>query len=172
MHTLYSEVRIEPLYSVERSQRLYPEPPTMVTSTFVGVRATYGVPLISAELEVAQSTRSDSFPLVDTTTTTTTQRAMLGIRSFPIQSNYFGVFLRAGARAQQQKIDITQSGTTTTDDRGLRFDPYAGTGVTIAFSNIFALNAGVTLVYNERNPASEQYDTQYNFSFTFRTGNR
>lgn len=163
-------LRIAPVYGIERTQRQFPEPPKYVTKTFLGMRAVYGVPLISMEFEVGQSISKDDFPANDMSVTYTTQRAMLGIRSYPIRSKYIGVFFRAGGRAQKETRDITEAGVKTKEENPVNFDPYAGTGITLAFANNFALNAGATLVYNRDASASEQYDTQYTFSFTIKAG--
>lgn len=163
---------IEPIYGIERSQRMYPEPPTYKTKTFVGLRATYGVSLLSGELEVSQSNSQDEFPDTDEKVKYSTQRAMLGIRSYPIRSKYVGLFFRAGARAQKETREIDKAGVVTKEEDPINFDPYAGTGLTLAFANNFALSAGATLMYNRNAQASEQYDTQYTFSFTIRAGNK
>lgn len=160
----------EPLYGVERTQRALPEPAKMVTRTFLGARGSYGVPLLSGELEVAQSLDNESFN--DTDVSYTTQRAMLGIRSYPIRSQYFGAYFRAGVRAQKTKTESTTAGVTETDESEIEYDPYAGAGLTLAFANNFALNAGATLVYNKHAIDGEQFDTQYTFGFTIRAGNR
>ena len=163
-------LKIEPVYGIERTQRQFPEPPKYVTKTFLGMRAVYGVPLISMEFEVGQSLQKDNFPDDDLAVTYTTQRAMLGIRSYPIRSKLIGIFFRAGGRAQKETRDITKAGVETKEEGAINFDPYGGTGITLAFANNFALNAGATLVYNRDAAASEQYDTQYSFSFTIKAG--
>jgi hypothetical protein len=163
-----AELKIEPVYGVERTQRQYPEPPKYVTRTVLGMRALYGVPLISAELEVNQSTFTDSFPDSNEEVTYTNQRAMLGIRSYPIRSKVVGIFFRAGARAKQQTRDIKSGGSTTTEKDEIQYDPYAGTGITLVLTNLFALNAGATLAYNKDADPDDQYDVQYTFSFTIK----
>lgn len=163
-------LRIEPVYGIERTQRQFPEPPKYVTKTFLGMRAIYGVPLISAEFEVGQSIQKDDFPAENLEVTYTTQRALLGIRSYPIRSKMLGIFFRAGARAQKETRDIVENGVESQEEGAINFDPYAGTGLTIVLGNNFALNAGATLVYNRDADASEQYDTQYSFSFTIKAG--
>jgi hypothetical protein len=161
---------IEPLYGIERSQRLFPAPAKTITKTFLGVRGVYGTKLISGELEVSQASNNEEFSATDTKVEYTTQRAMLGVRTYPFTSQYLGLFFRAGARAQMIKRKVTTPTETSNEDSPLTFDPYAGAGVTLAFSNNFALSAGATLVYNRDAPSSEQYDTQYNLSFTIRAG--
>lgn len=162
----------EPLYGVERTQRMYPKPPSYTTKTFLGARGIYGTALLSGELEVSQSNSEDEFPDTAEKVKYQTQRAMLGIRSYPIKSQYVGLFFRAGGRAQIEKREITKAGVTTKEEDPISLDPYAGTGLTIGIANNFALSAGATLMYNRNAPASEQYDTQYTFSFTIKAGNR
>jgi len=170
-YPLYSqELKIEPVYGFERTQRQLPEPASYITRTYLGMRAVYGTSLLSGELEVGQSIYKDEAPSQNLTVDTTMQRAMLGIRTYPIRSNIVGIFFRAGGRAQKETREITENGTKTTTESPLNLDPYAGTGITIALANAFALNAGATLIYNRNASASEQYDTQYTFSFTIRTG--
>jgi hypothetical protein len=161
---------IEPLYGIERSQRLFPAPAKTITKTFLGIRGIYGTKLLSGELEVSQATNNEEFSATDTEVEYTTQRAMLGVRSYPFTSQYLGLYFRAGARAQMIKRKVTTAGVSSDEDSPLTFDPYAGTGLTLAFSSNFALSAGATLVYNRDAPSSEQYDTQYNLSFTIRAG--
>lgn len=163
-------LKVSPVYGIERTQRQFPKPPKYVTKTFLGMRAVYGVPLISAEFEVGQSISKDDFPADDMHVTYTTQRALLGIRTYPIASKYIGVFFRAGGRAQKETRDTTEAGVKTKVEGPINFDPYAGTGFTLAFADNFALNAGATLAYNRNAAASEQYDTQYSFSFTIKAG--
>ena len=61
---------------------------------------------------------------------------------------------------------MTTGGVTETKDNPLRVDPYAGTGLQLAFSSNFALNAGVTLIRNGEN----KYDSQYTLGLTARFG--
>ena len=173
LNSFASGVSIEPMYGTERSARVYPEPVTYKSKAFYGIRALYGIPLISAELEVSQSLSEDSFPVTGEKVKYNTQRAMLGVRTYPIASKYVGFFFRTGARAQKDVREITDSaGETTTTEDPISLDPYAGTGLTLAFADAFALSAGATLMYNRNAKASEQYDTQFTVSFTVKTGNR
>jgi hypothetical protein len=80
--------------------------------------------------------------------------------------SYLGFYLRAGGRATQGKTEVTTAGVTETIDNPLRVDPYAGTGLQLAFSSNFALNAGVTLIRNGEN----KYDSQYTLGLTARFG--
>lgn len=169
---LSQELTIEPLYSFEKSYRIEPEPAKYVTRTYLGARATYGTPILAGELELAQSTDTDTFPADNKEIDYKTYRAMLGIKSYPFRSQYVGAFFRAGIRAKKEERSIKENGVTTTEDDGIIIDPYAGTGVTIGISNIFALNAGATLVYNRNAPDGKKFDQQLNLSFTIKASNR
>jgi hypothetical protein len=165
-------VTFEPMYGSERSARLYPKPTTYKTKGFYGIRGTYGVPLLSAELELSQSLSEDSFPETGEKVKYNTQRAMLGIKTYPIASKFFGFYFRTGVRAQKDVTEVTKSAVTTKTEAPMSLDPYGGAGLTIALADSFALSAGATLMYNKNADASEQYDTQYTLSFTMKSGNR
>lgn len=169
---LSQELKIEPLYSFEKSYRIEPAPAKYVTRTYLGIRATYGVPLLSGELEVAQSTGTDNFPTTNSKVDYTTQRAMLGIKSYPFKTKYIGAFFRSGLRAKKEDREITTSGVTTNTEGEIIIDPYAGAGLTVGISSIFALNAGATLVYNRNAPEGKKFDQQLNFSFTIKASNK
>ena len=165
------KLSFEPLYGIERTQREYPKPTKYTTRTFLGLRGVYGTSALAGELEVSQARGTDDLPDTDESVDFTTQRALIGIRSYPIASQYFGVFFRAGARAQIQKRTIKGPTGSENQEDPMTFDPYAGTGLTVAIADNFALSAGATLIYNRDAPSSEKYDTQYSFSFTIRAGN-
>ncbi len=166
------ELKVEPLYSFEKNYRIEPAPAKHVTRTYLGLRATYGTSALSGEFEVAQSTNTDTFPVSNSEIDFTSQRAMLGIKSYPFKTQYIGAFLRAGIRAQKEKREITTGSVKTTEEDDILLDPYAGAGVTAAISSFFALNAGITLVYNRNAPEGNQFDQQLTFSFTIKAGNR
>lgn len=170
--TYSSEVKIEPVYSVERTQRQLPSPAKVVTNTYVGMRALYGVPLISAEFEIAQAFRTEDFPDENKKVDFNTQRAMLGFRSYPLKTKHLGFFFRGGARAKKEVRTATENGTSTKDEGDVEIDPYAGVGFTLAFGKTFALNASSTLVYNKNADSDEQYDSVNTLSFTMKTGNK
>ena len=172
LNSLSAELKIEPVYGVERTQRYYPEPARYKTQTFLGVRALYGVPEFSLELELNQSNDTEDFPDTNSKVEYQNQKALLGFRTYPIKSEYIGAYFRFGARANKQTEKITENGTTTTEEYPINIDPYAGAGLTLAFGNNFALNAGATLVYNKNAEEAEKYDTRYTFSFTIKAGNR
>lgn len=168
-----AEVKIEPVYGVERTQRLQPEPARYKTETFIGARALYGVPAFSLELEVNTSNDTENFPDQDKKITYSSQKVLLGFRSYPIKSKMLGIYFRFGARAQQLKREIEEAGVKSSEEDPINYDPYAGSGLTFILGKAFALNAGATLVYNKNaENASEQYDTRYTFSFTIKAGSK
>lgn len=171
--TYANELKIEPVYGVERTQRLYPEPARYRTTTFLGLRALYGKPIFSLEAEVNQSTSKEEFPDDNLEVEYIDRKALLGFRTYPLTSKIFGVFLRFGARAQQNERNIKENGESRSEKDPLTFDPYAGTGLTMVLGSNFSLNAGATLIYN-RNAVdeNEKYDTRYSLSFTIKAGNR
>ena len=81
-----SALSIEPLYGIERTQRHYPKPAKFTTRTFLGIRATYGTSLLSGELELSQSNSNEEFPDDNEKVEYKIQRAMVGVRSYPIKS--------------------------------------------------------------------------------------
>lgn len=174
VHTSAAELKIQPVYSLETTRREYPAPASQITKTYLGISALYGEPILSAEFELAQSTYTDSFPSSNSEVTSVTKRAMLGVRSYPLTSQYFGWFLRAGARAKQETLDIKENGDSRTEELPVYLDPYAGTGLTITLGKMAALNASATMVYNRSADVddSDRYDTQYTLSATFKIGNR
>ena len=167
-----AELKIEPVYGVERTQRHFPEPTRYKTETFMGIRGLYGVPIFSLELELNQSLGKEDFPDDNLEITYKSQKALLGFRSYPIKSSMLGIFFRFGARASKKTRDITENGVSRTEEDPLNFDPYAGTGLTFILGSNFALNAGATLVYNKNAETSEKYDTRYSFSFTIKAGSK
>lgn len=168
-----NDLKIEPVYGVERTQRLYPEPARYRTSTFLGLRALYGKPIFSFEAEINQSTSKEEFSTDDLKVEYVDKKALIGFRTYPLTSQIFGLFLRFGGRAQKNERIIEENGESRTESDALTLDPYAGTGLTVAIANNFSLNAGATLIYNKNAESeSEKYDTRYSFSFTIRAGNK
>jgi hypothetical protein len=160
-----SQLRIEPVYGIETSFVRYPEPSKYVTRGSLGLRALYGVPLLSAELEVSQAKSQENYS--QEKVEDTSDRASLGIRSHLGLSSILAAYARAGGRASQGKTTVTTPSETREIDNPLRIDPYAGAGLQLRLANNFGLNAGVTLIRNEES----QFDTQYTFGINARIGN-
>ena len=165
-------LKVEPLYGFERTYRIEPAPAKYVTRNYLGARATYGTSLLSGELEVSQSEDKDSFPDSNQSIEYTIIRALLGIKSYPIRSEYFGAYARAGGRYRKEDRTIETNGVTTEDKGEGKIDPYAGAGLTVALNNFFALDAGVTYIYNDDMPSGKEWDRQLSLSISFKLGNR
>lgn len=163
-----NKLTIEPLYGVETRLVRYPEPASYVTSAVYGARVLYGVTLLSGEAEYTATKSRKDYSSTNQKVEDSVERASLGLRStFPITS-FAGIYLRAGGRASQGKTKITTAGVEETKDNPLRVDPYAGTGLQIAFGSNFAINAGVTMIRNFEN----KYDAQYTLGLSAKFGNR
>jgi hypothetical protein len=163
-----SKFTFEPIYGVETSMVRYPEPSRYVSRATYGVRMLYGLTIFSGELELTQAKSREDYPGTDQKVEDTSDRASLGFRSTFGIGQYFGFYFRAGGRASQGKTKITTAGVEETKDNPLRLDPFAGTGIQLAFAANLGLNAGVTLVRNGEN----KYDTQYTLGLSARFGNR
>lgn len=161
-------VRFEPLYGVEHTQNRFPEPARFSTRTFFGLRVLAGVPLLSGELEATQSNGRRDYPSENQKIEDQVQRAMIGLRSTYAIASYLGFYLRAGARATQQKTTITDTLTNTVEvkEPDLYWDPYAGTGLQLALASNLALSAGATWIF----PKDSKPDVQYTFGFTVKFG--
>lgn len=163
-----ASVRIEPLFGVEHTQNQYPEPARYSTRSFFGLRALAGYTLLAAELEVTQSNARRDYPSENLKVEDQIRRAMVGLRSTYAISNYLGFFLRAGARGTDEKNTITNTTTSVVEvkEPGIKWDPYAGTGLQIALAQNFALNAGATWIFT----GASKPDVQYSFGFTVKFG--
>ena len=169
--TYGAELKIEPVYGVERTYHATPEPGRYKSEIFAGVRGVYGTPSIAAEAELNQS--NSSFTVGGVETDTTTQKFLLGMRLIPLRGKWFSLYFRTGVRAQKQTRETTESGVTTTDDDDeISYDPYAGTGFSINLVGLLSLNASATLVHNKYAEESEKYDTRYTFSASFKFGSK
>lgn len=162
-----SKFTFEPLVGVETALVRYPEPARYVTRAMYGARALYGITALSGEVEYTEAQSRKDYPSINQKVYDKSQRASLGIRSTLPLGTYLGIYARLGGRASQGKTEITTAGVTESKDSPLRVDPYAGTGLQLAFSNNFALNAGVTLIRN----GEDKYDSQYSLGLTARFGN-
>ncbi len=163
-----ASVRVEPLFGVEHTQNQFPEPARYSTRSFFGLRALAGYTLLSAELEVTQSNDRRDYPSENLKVEDQIRRAMIGLRSTYALSNYLGFFMRAGARGSDEKNTITNTSTSVVEvkEPGVKWDPYAGTGLQIAFAQNFALNASATWIFT----GASKPDVQYSFGFTVKFG--
>lgn len=169
-HTQAAELKVEPVYGFERTFRATPEPAKFKTVVFTGIRGTYGVEHIAAELELNQSISDDT--TAGTKTKYTVQNLLVGARLIPGKTDFFNVYFRLGMRAKKEERETTVSGVTTTKADDPKWDPYAGTGLTINFGSMFALNTSATLVFNQNEEGNDRFESRYTFGASFKFGNR
>ena len=162
-----SKFTFEPLYGVETRLVRYPEPSRYVTSATYGARVLYGITLLSGEAEYTVSKSRKDYSGNDQKVEDSVERLSLGLRSTLPMGQNVGFYFRAGGRASQGDTKITTAGVSETKDNPLRIDPYAGTGLQIAFGSALALNAGVTMIRNFEG----KYDAQYTLGLSARFGN-
>jgi hypothetical protein len=161
-----SKFTIEPIYGVETALVQYPEPPRYKTRATYGVRALYGVTLLSGEAEYTTSHSRDDYPALDQVVTDKVERANLGLRSTIPMGKYFGFYFRAGGSASQGETTVKTAGVEDTKKRALTINPYAGSGLQIAFASNLAINAGVTMIRN----SESEYDAQYTLGLSANFG--
>lgn len=161
-----SKFTFEPLLGMETVLVRYPEPARYVTRATYGARVLYGTTPLSGELEYTEAVSSKTYSELDQKVVDKAQRLGLGIRSTIPLGDFVGIYARLGGRATQGESKVTENDETETIKNPLRIDPYAGGGIQIAFTNILAVNAGVTLIRNGEN----KYDSQYTLGLTARFG--
>lgn len=155
---------VEPIVGYERVQKI--EPTARTTNRFYyGVRASYGIPLLSAEAEITRAEETERFYEEDLKIEETSTTLMLGVRSNFNHQGMIGAYLRAGGHARKSEIEKTQDGVKTSDDPAVRLSPYAGTGLNIRLARYFSLNAGVTVIFTGEPKGS---DKEYRTSLGFR----
>lgn len=161
-------IRFEPIYGVEHTLNRFPEPESYSTRTFFGARVLAGTTLLSAELEGTQGNARRDFPGQNLKTEDQVQRLMAGLRTTLPATSWLGTFARAGVRGSKEKFVITNTLTNTSETREspIRFDPYAGAGLQIAFGPLLAANAGATWIFNQNAAA----DVQYTLGLTLKFG--
>ncbi len=154
---------IEPVVGYERVQKLLPTAHTS-SRLFYGLRANYGPRLLSLEAEVTQAKEDETFDsgvqVKDTST-----NYMLGLRSSYNIGRALNWYLRAGGHARDTKYEKTEAGVTTTTEPATYVSPYAGTGLSLNFMNVFTLNAGVNVLFTGRPKGSDQeYQSSLGFA--------
>jgi len=154
----------QPILGYERVQKI--EPTARTTDRFYyGIRATYGVPLLSAEGELTRAEESENFPEQDLKIDETSTTLMLGVRSNFNHEGMLGAYLRAGGHARKSEIEKTEDGVKTSVDPSIRISPYAGTGLSLRLASYFRLNAGITVVFTgEPKGSDKEYRTSLGFS--------
>lgn len=172
MTSVASELTINPIIGYEKYYRFQPAPASSNTRMIYGLRAQYGVPLLSAELELTQGKSSDSTNNAGVIREydDTRNQARFGLVSTVGLSKFVGFTLRAGARARKDKTVVTESGVSTTYESGTEIDPYAGASLTLALQSYFAVSAGATLTQVDDADGEKQYEVLYSLSASIKFG--
>jgi hypothetical protein len=164
-----SALRFEPIYGVEHVETRYPAPARMVTRAVLGGRVLYGVPSLSAELELSQSRGKRSYPSQNIAAEDQITRLMMGLRSSFALAQSLSWYLRGGLRASKEKTTLEENGVKTVKEPAVGLDPYAGSGLQLSLASLVSLNAGATLIFSN-NSTGQKYDVQYTLGFSFHFG--
>ncbi len=154
------------MYGFENMYRKTPEPPKFIRSTTIGARATYGVPYLSAELEVSRGTNTEDQFSPSKKIETTRESARLGIKSEYRMAQLLSVYVRLGARAKKDIFESTVSGVTEKTESPVDVDPYFGTGLRFRIGQEFSLNAGATATEVINEDGQKEYEMQTTLSWT------
>lgn len=148
---------IEPIIGYERVQKLVPTAHTKDRLVYGG-RLTLGVPLFSIETEYTRGQDSESFTSPTLSTTDTTDKLKLGIRSsIRLDKNLFSFILRAGVQARRNIHEEDNGGGTVRTEEPIEYDPYAGAGLKVKLGQRakIAFFADFVVVFNELNDFSQ-----------------
>ncbi|MEZ4749611.1 MAG: hypothetical protein R3B54_02995 [Bdellovibrionota bacterium] len=148
---------IEPIVGYERVQKLTPTAYTKDRLVYGG-RLTLGVPLFSIETEYTRGQDSESFTSPTLTTTDTTDKLKLGVRSsIQLDRNLFSFVLRAGVQAKRNIHEEDSGSGTARTEEPIEYDPYAGAGLKVKLGQRakIALFADFVVVFNELNDFSQ-----------------
>ena len=160
-----ASAQFEPIVGYERVQKFEPTARTKERLIFGG-RGSYGVPLLSAELEVTRGNDTEDFPSRNLTIEETATNVMLGLRSRVYHGSIFRFYLRGGGHARKREIERTENGVTTEREPAVFVSPYAGTGIRMELNNMLELNAGVTAIFTGKPKGSDrEYQTTLGFAF-------
>lgn len=171
VNTSYADINLVPVVGMERVQKFEPKEYTS-NRLYYGVRLVAGKPLLSFEAEVTQAKDDKTFNDLDRKTNENSTNGSLGIRS-TFGQGPMNFFLRMGGTARKSEIKTTviSTGTSTTEEPPIVINPYAGTGLSINFGNIFRLNAGLTAVFAGSPRGSDiDYQATLGYSMSFSQG--
>lgn len=151
----------------ERVQKVTPTPRTK-TRMFYGLRALYGVPLLSAELQVTQAKDNETLEEGNLLLKETATTGMLGIYSSFNHASMLSSYFRAGGHGRKTEIEQTRAGETTKSEPSVRLSPYAGAGLNFRLAQFFSLTAGLTVIFTgEPQGSDREYQTDLGFNIHF-----
>jgi hypothetical protein len=157
---------ITPIIGLERIQKLQPTV-SMKTRTVFGARATYKLPITSAEAEYTHGQDSSYDAITTTTYKDVGDKIKLGLVGSASLGEYLTTFLRGGAQAGQTTLTKTVSGASSISTTTTKVNPYLGTGLSIHLMQVFSLTADVTAVYKPTStPGLSDYEITPSLGFS------
>ena len=141
------------------SKKILPVPHT-TSRLFYGARASAGLPLLALELEGTRANDAEDFPASGQSTTTTSDRVKLGLRSSLRLSTLLSLTARGGVQARRDTVVTTTGGVANTvRDADWTYKPYAGLSGRLMLAPKISADLGVTAVFNQF-PDMSQNDYQ------------
>jgi hypothetical protein len=159
-------IEIEPVIGYERTQRFVPDP-HFHDGLMYGLRASVGIPRLSAEAEYTRGIDNETFPEQGLSTTDTDDMLKVGLRSAWSLGNLVSAFGRGGVQAKHENHQETSGNVTTVLIQPIAYKPYAGVGISGNLSGKVSIDGCVTAVFNDF-PQMSQNDYQTTLGLTVR----
>jgi hypothetical protein len=157
------QLGIEPIVGYEMVQKVLPTQHRTSRLTY-GARVTAGILLISGELEYTRAQDTETFTAPARTTTDTTDKLKLGLRSSHSLGSLLLLTARGGVQAQQNKHEDSITGTSFTP---VTYDPYAGAELGVRLTSKIRGFAGLVVVIHDiNNMVANEYQTTAGFSIS------
>ncbi len=155
-------LQIEPIVGYEKVRQVLPSEHT-VNRLMYGGRLIAGVLLISAEAEYTRGTIEE---IIDSMTQkSTADKAKLGLRSGFRLGRLLSLHVRGGVQAEQEQIDQTVNGVTTTTKESIKYHPYGGAGARAALTSKLTATADVVAVIPDiQNMERNEYQVTAGFA--------
>ena len=138
------QYNIEPILGFETVYRVTPTPHTS-THTIYGVRLTGGIDLVSGEIEYTKGSDTEKYQTAPETVKYNDEKVKAGLRSIFRLGPVFNIVTRFGGQAKKSTEESTSGTITTTTEKPIKYDPYAGAALGLHLGR-FAVNVGVTAV--------------------------
>ncbi len=140
---------LEPIVGYERVQKLVPTAHT-VDRLVYGGRVTIGFLLLSLEAQYTNSKDTETFTSPDLTTTDTTAKAKVGLRSTLGLTSFARFVARGGVQATQNRHQESTGGVETVNTlEALTYKPYAGAGFKFRLASNISFTAEVVAVFRD-----------------------
>lgn len=141
-------LKVMPIVGYETIFRDYPTPHTS-TRIMYGARVSYGIPSLSGEAEYTVGNDVENYTSAPERVRNEDERLKLGLTSSYHPAQFFFLSARAGGQASRGKREVTSGGVTTTTDKDLEINPYAGAGLGFHISSFLSLSANSTVVFRD-----------------------